>query len=129
MIVASIALPDWIDYAVTTAQGDTIRKTVGLHKSCSTLDGGRCAPYPTAALCQSDSEQRYFCTAWRTTGWLASLSVVLGLAGLVVFAVTLGGGKYRRESGWPFVAAMIATFAAVQLIEVSVVVSLSNANC
>ncbi|OAA72629.1 hypothetical protein LEL_08413 [Akanthomyces lecanii RCEF 1005] len=119
MVVASIAMPNWIDYAVTTAKGDTIHKSIGLHKSCSTLDGGRCSPYPTAALCQSG--QRYFCTMWRTTGWLASFSVVLGLAGLVAFAVTLGGGKYKRESGWPFVGGLIATFSAVQLIVISVV--------
>lgn len=127
MVVASIAMPNWIDYAVTTAKGDTIHKTIGLHKSCSTLDGGRCSPYPTAALCQSG--QRYFCTMWRTTGWLASFSVVLGLAGLVAFAVTLGGGKYKRESGWPFVGGLIATFSAVQLIVISVVVSSSSMRC
>ncbi|TQV92873.1 hypothetical protein V2A60_003821 [Cordyceps javanica] len=119
MILASIAMPNWIDYAVTTAKGDTIRKTIGLHRSCSTLDGYRCAPYPTAGLCQS--ERPYFCTVWRTTGWLASFSVVLALAGLVSFGVALGGGKYRRESGWPFVAALVATFAGVQLIVVSIV--------
>ncbi|KAJ6780192.1 hypothetical protein PWT90_04452 [Aphanocladium album] len=119
MIVASIAMPNWIDYSVTTANGDTIRKTIGLHKSCSNLDGHSCTPYPTKSLCQS--EQRYFCTMWRTTGWLASFSVVLGLAGLVSFGVTLGGGKYKRESGWPFVSGLIATFAAVQLVIISVV--------
>ncbi|OAA57719.1 hypothetical protein ISF_06960 [Cordyceps fumosorosea ARSEF 2679] len=120
MIVASIAMPNWIDYAVTTAKGDTVRKTIGLHRSCSNLDGPRCVPYPTAALCQS-AERRYFCTVWRTTGWLASFSVVLGLAGLLSLAVTLAGGKYRRESGWPLVSGLVATFAAVQLIVVSVV--------
>ncbi|KAJ3482048.1 hypothetical protein NLG97_g7672 [Lecanicillium saksenae] len=119
MIVASIAMPNWIDYSVTTAKGDTIHKTIGLHKTCSTLDGYSCTPYPTKNLCQSD--QRYFCTMWRTTGWLASFSVVLGLAGLVSFGITLGGGKYKRESGWPFVSGLIATFAAVQLVIVSVV--------
>ncbi|EGX95886.1 hypothetical protein CCM_00540 [Cordyceps militaris CM01] len=119
MIVASIAMPNWIDYAVTTSQGDTIRKTIGLHKSCSNLDGDRCTPYPTASLCQS--ERRYFCTLWRTAGWLASLSVVLALAGLVSFGITLGGGKYKRASGWPFVAGLVAAFAAVQLIVISAV--------
>ncbi|KAM3520569.1 hypothetical protein NHJ13051_006776 [Beauveria bassiana] len=119
MVVASIAMPNWIDYAVTTAKGDTIRKTIGLHRTCSTLDGYRCGPFPTRALCQS--EQRYFCTLWRSTGWLASFSVVLGLAGFVAFGATLGGGKYKRESGWPFVAGLIAVFAAVQLVVISVV--------
>lgn len=121
MIIASIAMPNWIDYSVTTGKGDTIHKTIGLHKSCSTLDENSCSPYPTPALCQAD--QGYFCSLWRTAGWLASFSVVLGLAGLVSFVVTLSGSRYKRETGWPFVAGLIATFAAVQLLIVSVVVS------
>lgn len=123
MILASIATPNWISYAVTTAKGDTILKTIGLHKSCSTLGGHyACGPYPTPALCETGP--RYFCSMWRTTGWLASFSVVLSLAGLVAFAVTLGGGKYKRESGWPFVAGLISSFSAVQLVIISIVVSL-----
>lgn len=121
MLAASIAMPNWVDYAVTTAKGDTVRKTIGLHRSCSTLDGQHCTPYPTKALCEGES--RYFCTMWRTTGWLASFAVVLGLAGFVSFGVTLGGGKFKRESGWPFVSGLIALFAAIELVIISIVVS------
>lgn len=94
---------------------------IGLHKSCSNIDGYNCTPYPTDILCQS--EQRYFCTVWRTTGWLASFSVIISLASLVAFGMMLGGGKYKRERGWPLVAGLISTFAALQLVVISVVVS------
>ncbi|KND86657.1 hypothetical protein TOPH_08705 [Tolypocladium ophioglossoides CBS 100239] len=120
MIVASIATPNWVSYSVTTAQGETFEKHIGLHKSCSNLDAPACRDFPYAELCQA-GEERYFCSMWRTVGFMASLAAILCLAGLVGFAVILRGGKYKRETGWPFVGGMLSLVAVVEFVMISIV--------
>ncbi len=120
MVIASIALPNWVSYSVTTAKGETIQKLIGLHKSCSTVDDPSCTPFPTSELCQGD--ERYFCSMWKTVGFLSSFAVLLCLATLVTFGVTLGGGKYRRESGWALVSAMLTLVSVVEFVIISIVV-------
>lgn len=120
MIFASIALPHWVSYSVTTAKGDTLEKHIGLHRSCSTLDDPECRPFPYRELCQEG--ERYFCSMWKTVGFLASFSVILCLGALVSFVVVMRGGKYKRETGWPFVAAMLSLVSTVEFIIISIVV-------
>lgn len=121
MVIASIWIPHWVTYSVTTAAGDTFEKHIGLHKSCSNLDDPPCRTYPYEELCQEG--ERYFCSMWRTVGFMASFAVILCLACLVSFLVIMGGGKYKRETGWPFVGAMLTLVAVVEFIIISIVVS------
>ena len=54
---------------------------------------------------------------------MASLSAILCLACLVAFTVVMSGGKYKRETGWPFVTAMLSLVAIVQFVVIAIVVS------
>ncbi|KAF4973815.1 hypothetical protein FSARC_8 [Fusarium sarcochroum] len=101
-----------------TATGETVEKHIGLHKSCSTLDDPYCRAFPPKELCEGE---RYFCSMWRTVGFLASFTTLLCLAGLVTFIVIMSGGKYKRESGWPFAAAMLTLVSVVEFAAISIV--------
>ena len=121
MIIASLWIPNWVSYSVTTSSGETFEKHIGLHKSCSNLDDPPCRPFPYKELCQDG--ERYFCSMWRTVGFLASFSVILVLASLVCFFVVMRGGKFKRETGWPFVTGMLSFVAIVEFVIISIVVS------
>ena len=120
MIVVPIWLPNWVTYSVTAATGETVEKHIGLHKSCSTLDDPYCRDFPPKELCEGE---RYFCSMWRTVGFLASFTTLLCLGGLVTFIVIMSGGKYKRETGWPFAAAMLTLVSVVEFAAISIVVS------
>ena len=124
MIIASISLPNWVTYSVTTTAGETLEKRIGLHQSCSSLDDPPCRKFPTKDLCQEG--ERYFCSMWRTVGFMTSFAVILSLASLVGFTVIMKGGKYKRETGWPFLTTMISLVALVQFVTISIVVGISS---
>lgn len=124
MIIASITTPRWMTYAVTTPLGDRLEKHIGLHRSCSTLDEPHCRPFPPRDLCR-DAEGRYFCSLWKSAGFLSNLSFALSLAVLVAFVVVIRGGKYKREKGWPFVVVMLGLVSAVEFSIISIVVRAS----
>ncbi|KAI9900040.1 hypothetical protein N3K66_004302 [Trichothecium roseum] len=119
MIVSSLWIPNWVSYSVTTSAGETFEKHIGLHRSCSNIDDPPCRPFPYKELCQEG--ERYFCSMWRTVGFLSSFSVILVLASLVCFFVVMKGGKLKRETGWPFVAGMLSLVAIVELAVISIV--------
>lgn len=54
---------------------------------------------------------------------MASFATILCLGGLVTFVVIMSGGKYKRETGWPFVGSMMTLVAIVEFITISIVVS------
>lgn len=120
MTIASLATPNWVSYSVTTAKGETFEKKIGLHKSCSSLDSPRCRVFPSPELCQAG--ERYFCSMWRTVGFMASFATILCLASIVCFLVIMRGGKFKRETGWPFVAGMLSLVAVIELVMISLVV-------
>lgn len=122
MIVASITEPNWVSYSVTTTAGETLEKHIGLHKSCSSLDDPHCRDFPSKELCQYG--ERYFCSMWRTVGFMASFTIILCLASLIAFALVMNGGRYRRETGWPFVSALLTLVSVVEFIIISIVVGL-----
>ena len=124
MIAASIFVPSWISYSVTTPKGDIIEKRIGLHRSCSSLDSPTCREFPTPELCTAGA--RYFCSLWKTVGFMASLSAILCLASLVCFLVVMKGGKYKRETGWPFVSGMLTLVSVVEFVIISIVVRIST---
>jgi hypothetical protein len=119
MLVTAITKPNWVTYSVTTGMGDTIEKHIGLHKSCSTLDDPPCREFPYRELCVEG--ERYFCSMWRTVGFMASFATILSLACVVSFIVIMAGGKYKRETGWPFVGAMLTLVAVVEFVIISIV--------
>jgi hypothetical protein len=119
MAVASIWIPHWVTYSVTTPGGDTFEKHIGLHQSCSTLDNPPCRTFPPKDLCRDG--ERYFCSMWRTVGFMASFAVIICLACLVSFLVIMSGGKYKRETGWRFVGAMLTLVSVVELVIISIV--------
>lgn len=123
MIIASIVMPNWVTYSVTTVKGDKIQKQIGLHRTCSTLADPTCQEFPSRDLCQEG--ERYFCSLWRTAGFMTSFAAILCLATLVAFAVTLGGGKYKRETGWPFISGLMSLVTVVELAVISMVVRLT----
>lgn len=119
MTIAAIAIPRWISYSVS-AGDETYRKHIGLHQSCSNLDEPQCRSFPYKELCQDG--ERYFCSMWRTIGFLSFATALLCLAGLVTFLVVMKGGKFKRETGWPFATLMMALVSVLQLITISIVV-------
>ncbi|KHN94327.1 uncharacterized protein MAM_07856 [Metarhizium album ARSEF 1941] len=119
MVVASIFIPNWVSYSVTTPKGDVVEKHIGLHRTCSNLDSPTCREFPTADLCQAG--QRYFCDMWKTVGFMASLAAIMCLASLVCFLVVMKGGKYKRETGWPLVSGMLTLVSVVELVIISIV--------
>ncbi|KAG6005617.1 hypothetical protein E4U21_007804 [Claviceps maximensis] len=120
MIIASIFQPSWISYHVRTPKGDTFDVNVGLHERCFSTHDPPCKPYPPAHLCQGESG-RYFCSVWKTVGFLASFSAILSLATLVCFLVVMKGGKYRRETGWPLVSGMLTLVSIAEFVVISAV--------
>ncbi|QUC20410.1 uncharacterized protein UV8b_04651 [Ustilaginoidea virens] len=125
MIVASIFLPAWITYSVTSPQGDKVEMHVGLHRRCINFHDPPCTDYPTPDMCQGE-DGRTFCSMWKTVGFLASLSAILCLASLVSFLVIIKGGKYKRETGWPFVTGMLTLVSLVEFFIVGTVSYLSR---
>merc|ERR1712169_153379 len=103
MTIAAIATPHWVSYTVTTTAGDHLSKHIGLHKSCSTLDDPPCRNFPYKSLCQEG--ERYFCSMWRSVGFL----------------VVMKGGKYKRETGWPFITSMLAIVSATEFVVFAIV--------
>jgi hypothetical protein len=119
MTVSSLWVPYWVTYSVTTPAGATYERHIGLHRSCSNLQEPQCQVFPSEDLCQAG--ERYFCSMWRTVGFLASFVVILYLATLISFLVVMRGGKYKRETGWPFVTAMLAITSVFELVIISIV--------
>lgn len=119
MTVASITVPHWITYSVTTDDHSTYSKHIGLHRSCSNLYDPPCRTFPTEDQCQGD--ERYFCSMWRTVGFLASFGVIMHLAGLVTFLVIMGGGKFKREVGWKVLSSLLLGVAAIEFVIIGIV--------
>lgn len=127
MTIASISLPNWISYSVTTAKGETYDRHIGLHVSCSNLGDPGCQSYPPKDLCENG--ERYFCTMWRTVGFLSAFATILCLASLVGFVVIMSGGKYKRETSWPFASSMLALVSIVEFVTISLVVRVPAPVC
>ncbi|EQB49997.1 hypothetical protein GCG54_00011167 [Colletotrichum gloeosporioides] len=121
MIVTSIILPHWVSYSVTATDGNEFSKHIGLHKICSNVGPGpACKVFPTDELCSKDGE-RYFCSMWRSVGFLASFSTIMHLASLVTFLVIMSGGKYKRETGWKILGGLLIFVAAIEFTLMGIV--------
>lgn len=131
MTIASIVVPNWIAYDTTTNKGKNLHYTYGLHQRCSNTNQPpgapfhvasplECSSYPRYSDCQG--EDRYFCSMWRSVGFLMSFAVVIEGMTIAAFAILLGGGKQRRESGWGALAILTGLAAFVQAIGMALIV-------
>lgn len=143
MTIAAIIVPNWLTYDSVVGHGkhsSHIHKQIGLHKQCSNTatishispfsepirkaDDLTCTAYPRYVDCHDGD--RYFCSMWRSVGFLMSFAVVLEGMTIAAFVVLLVGGKQKREQGWGFMATMAALAALVQAVGMSIVIYLRD---
>ncbi|MCJ1326304.1 hypothetical protein MMC10_002968 [Thelotrema lepadinum] len=117
MTIASVVIPRWISWDLSSTSGTPIHYTYGLHSRCSSVTG-RCDEYPTNDVCRDD---RYFCSVWRSVGFLMSFAVVLEGMTLVAFIVMLSSGVQKRSSGWKTLTAFLVLVGAVQCTAIGLV--------
>lgn len=121
MTIATNFMPNWLGYSVTAGTGTTFSRSIGLHQSCSSVNDPPCRSFPHEEDCLS--EDRYFCSMWRTVGFLMAFACVVELATIVGFLVIMSGGKMMRERGWKILAWLLAVVAIVQFVSMAFVVS------
>ncbi|KIV96298.1 hypothetical protein PV10_00180 [Exophiala mesophila] len=125
LTIASIVVPNWIAYDGSTNHGTSIHYTYGLHRRCSNtnlppatdpylMSSLQCVPFPRYTDCHG--EDRYFCSMWRSVGFLMSFAVVLEGMTIAAFAILLIGGKQKREQGWGVLTILVVLSAVVQAI-------------
>ena len=98
--------------------GELIHYTYGLHKRCSSLTHA-CDYFPHQSDCHGD---RYFCSMWRSVGFLMSFAVVLEGMTLIAYFVILAGGKQKRENGWKVLCGLHILCAALQCAGMALIV-------
>ncbi|CZT06390.1 hypothetical protein WAI453_006215 [Rhynchosporium graminicola] len=118
MTFGAIFMPDWISYVVDAPSGGHYTKTIGLHRSCSSTDN-TCVHFPTSQDCHGSD--RYFCSMWRSVGFLMSFAAVMELATIVTYVIVLGGGKQKRQSGWKLLSFMLVLVGIVQCAGMAIV--------
>jgi hypothetical protein len=127
MTLAAIFVPDWITWDVTTAQGEHVTRTIGLHQSCTTKElQSKCLHFPQYEDCHGTD--RYFCSMWRSVGFLMSFAAVFELVTILAYCVVIVGGKQKRETGWKVLAFMLMLVGIVQCASMAIVVSHYNSN-
>lgn len=80
----------------------------------------QCTQFPRYSDCHG--EDRYFCSMWRSVGFLMSFAVVLEGMTIAAFAILLVGGKQKREQGWGVLTILVTLAAAVQAIGMALMV-------
>lgn len=118
------------------SHGSSIHYTYGLHRRCSNTNTPPsssdlytpstalyCVQFPRYNDCRGDD--RYFCSMWRSVGFLMSFAVVLEGMTIAAFAVLLIGGKQKREQGWGVLTILVALAALVQAVGMALMVGLT----
>lgn len=118
MTFVAIFSPDWISYESTSSSGGQFKKTIGLHRSCSSLDSS-CQHFPQYEDCHG--EDRYFCSMWRSVGFLMSFAAVVEMATFVAYIVVILGGKQKRETGWKILSFLLMLMGVVQCASMAIV--------
>ncbi|BCR87952.1 uncharacterized protein ACHE_40516S [Aspergillus chevalieri] len=113
LTISSIVVPKWVSYS-----NHKHTYSYGLHRRCSSLTD-TCESFPQGEDCHG--EDRYFCSMWRSVGFLMSFAVVLEGISVVSYLIILSGGKKLRESGWKVLSLLIVLGAVVQAGCVSIV--------
>ncbi|EFX01286.1 hypothetical protein CMQ_6228 [Grosmannia clavigera kw1407] len=119
MTIAANLVPRWVVYAVPPTPGSGAQpfwQTLGLHRSCSSEAVPSCRPFPqTSRDCSAGAGQQYFCSVWRSVGFMMALALVVELAALVGFVVVMAGGRLKRESGWRVLGLLLAAAALLHV--------------
>ncbi|KAL5360228.1 hypothetical protein BJX96DRAFT_149944 [Aspergillus floccosus] len=115
LTISAIAVPKWVSYH---SEKPSFHYSYGLHRRCSSLTD-TCESFPQNDDCHG--EDRYFCSMWRSVGFLMSFAVVLEGMALVAYVIVLSGGKRLRESGWKILSLLIILSAIVQAASMSIV--------
>lgn len=118
MTLTAIILPRWISWDTTTSAGTRIHYTYGLQRRCSSISQ-TCEYFPQDQDCQG--HDRYFCSMWRTVGFLMSFSVVLQGMTLVAYVAMLAGGRQKRETGWKVLACFLLLTGLVQCASMAII--------
>ncbi|KAI9887179.1 MAG: hypothetical protein M1823_001006 [Watsoniomyces obsoletus] len=118
LTVVAIVIPRWISWDTTTNDGNRIHYTYGLHKRCSSLTQS-CEYFPQYDDCHGPD--RYFCSMWRSVGFLMSFAVVLEGMTLVAYITILAGGRQKRESGWTVLSFLLLLTGCVQCTAMAIV--------
>ena len=118
MTLASIIIPNWIGWEVESPSGK-FTKTLGLHKSCSSLDT-TCRYFPQEEDCLVDDP--YFCSMWRSVSFMMSAAAVFELVTLITFFMLITGGKQKRERGWRLLSFLLVLVGILQCASMAVVV-------
>ncbi|GES63459.1 hypothetical protein BO97DRAFT_426528 [Aspergillus terreus] len=123
LTISAIAVPKWVSYH---SDKPSFHYSYGLHRRCSSLTD-TCESFPQNDDCHG--EDRYFCSMWRSVGFLMSFAVVLEGMALVAYVIVLSGGKRLRESGWKILSLLIILSAIVQAASMSIVVGPGFPDC
>ncbi|KAJ6115648.1 hypothetical protein N7523_006065 [Penicillium sp. IBT 18751x] len=115
LTLSSIIIPRWVSYH---SEKPAHHYSYGLHKRCSSLTN-TCESFPQREDCHGDD--RYFCSMWRSVGFLMSFAVVLQGMSIVTYIVILMGGKRLRENGWRLLSLLIVMSALLQAASMSIV--------
>lgn len=115
LTLSSIIIPKWVSYS---SEKPTYHYSYGLHQRCSSLTD-TCESFPQREDCHGDG--RYFCSMWRSVGFLMSFAVVLQGISIVTYIVILSGGKRLRENGWGLLSLLIVMSALMQAASMSIV--------
>jgi len=118
LTLVSIIIPRWISYRDTFVDGTPITYTYGLHRRCSSTTG-KCTHFPTYDDCHGSD--RYFCSMWRSVGFLMSFAVVLECVVILAFITVLIGGRATRERGWGLMSFFLLLVALLQCASMSLV--------
>ena len=119
MTFAAIFMPNWISWEVGTGTDGHFKKTIGLHRSCSSVNN-QCQKFPQYEDCHGSD--RYFCSMWRSVGFMMSFAAVFELVILVTYIVVIAGGKQKRETGWKVLTFMLTLVGVVQCASMAIVV-------
>ena len=144
MTLTGIIIPRWISWDSETVRshppslrlhtptdtllpqpsGERIHYTYGLHRRCSSLTN-KCDSFPQQTDCQNGD--RYFCSMWRSVGFLMSFAVVIEGMTLIAYVVILGGGKQKRETGWKILSGLHVLVGALECASMAIIVSVALA--
>lgn len=125
MSIASINSPHWLIYSAGT-QGSKYEQHIGLHQECTTGAESKCRAFPRQNQCEGD--ERYFCSMWRSSGFLMSFAVIFEMATIVTYLVIILSGKAMRVRGWPIISVLLMAVATVQFSCMAIVVGLGFCN-
>lgn len=125
LTLTSILVPHWVSMDVESQNSDTVySQHLGLHHYCNTaLPDKPCRTFPDEEK-DCDPNDRYFCSMWRTSGFLMSFATIAELATLVCFVVAIGGGQVKREYGWKVLCGLLSVVSVVQFAAMGLIVSL-----